>query len=262
MIRSTLFKSVAPALRDSLNDAEVGALGMWLLMSAGAYPSRLAMFAKDGMGTEELEAIATAKYVYPEGAPQEELMTGGMTNPDYRLPTANRMTAANVIAGLEDLMYTITTSNEERDNPHRTVDTPTVNPFVERTPEQRPIPDVAAQWQAREFLARAIPPPTQENRIVGREARVNIPRTPLRNVVQAEQARVLEFEQQALAEQAEAANAEFVRQTAEWLRERAEAARTEQRMVDMRERMARVEQAEVARVDALANRTRGIPNRR
>ena len=132
MIRSTLFKSVAPALRDSLNDAEVVALGMWLLMSAGAYLRAVAMFAKDGVGTEELEAVATAKYVYPEGTPQEELMTGGMTNPDYRLPTANRMTVTNVIAGLEDLMYTIAASKEERDNPHRNAEVP---------PMPQPVPD-------------------------------------------------------------------------------------------------------------------------
>ena len=132
MIRSTLFKSVAPALRDSLNDAEVVALGMWLLMSAGAYLRGVAMFAKDGVGTEELEAAATTKYVYPEGTPREELMTGGMTNPDYRLPTATRMTVVNVIAGLEDLMYTIAASNEERDNPHRNAEVP---------PMPQPVPD-------------------------------------------------------------------------------------------------------------------------
>ena len=253
MIRSTLFKSVAPALRDSLNDAEVGALGMWLLMSAGAYPRGMTMYAKDGVGTDELEAIATARYIYPEGAPPEELMSGGMTHPDYRLPTANRMAAANVIAGLEDLMYTITTSNEERTNPHRNADAPPapqaapegagtparmVNPFVERTPEQRPIQNVEAQWQALALNARA----PQENGIVGREARVNIPPIPLRNVVQAAQARVLEFEQQALAEQAEAANLDHIRQVNEWV-----------------QRQRGLEQA---RVDALANRTRGIPNRR
>ena len=190
MIRSTLFKSVAPALRDSLNDAEVGALGLWLLMSAGAYPRGVAIFAKGGTGTEELEAVATAKYVYPEGTSQEELITGGMTHPDYRLPTANRMTAANVIAGLEDLLYTISASNEERDNPHRNADAP---PEMQAAAEGAGTP----AWMVNPFT---VPAPPQENRIVGREA--NIPRFDRGQIRTFAQTLHTEPEQDGVAEQA------------------------------------------------------------
>jgi len=226
MIRSTLFKSVAPALRGSLNDAEVCALGMWLLMSAGAYPRAVAMFAKGGANTEELEAVTTAKYVYPEGTPQEELLTGGMTNPDYRLPVANRMTAANVIAGLEDLMYTIATSNEERNNPHRNDEAPPM-------PEPEPVPDVAPQWPARPFQGRPIPPVRMEEI---HTFNVQAGQVTLDRVAEV-------VDRAAVAMQARIANEDHHRQARDLLRMREEA---EQR----------------ARLDALANRTRGIPNRR
>ncbi len=183
-------------------------------------------------------------------------MTGGMTHPDYRLPTANRMTAANVIAGLEDLMYTIAASNEERGNPHRNAEVP---------PMPQPVPDRDLTWHAQPFRERNpvadIPEP----------GRLHIPTVQIRNFnVQAEQAATVQrlfqagadrFGQAALGVVAaefpeDAARAE---QDALAMQVGAAAEEHARQMIDWMQRQREVEQA---RVDALANRTRGIPNRR
>ena len=164
-------------------------------------------------------------------------MTGGMTNPDYRLPTANRMTVTNVIAGLEDLMYTIAASKEERDNPHRNAEVP---------PMPQPVPDRDLTWHARPFVERVIPAPPQENRLVGRERTMaDVPLFDAQPITQRAEAVInfeVQVEQGAVAMRGGAAAEEHARQVIDWMQ------------------MDR--DAEQARVDALANRTRGIPNRR
>ena len=214
------------------------------------------MYAKDGTGTDELEAVA-GRYTYAEGTPKDLAEPGiHMVNPDYRLPTASKAAAAASVESLEDLMYTIARSNEDN-NTHREAEGTATMPH--------PIPDVAPAWQT-------IPAPQDrdltwhpERAIPAPQAQVRRVQTPLPDDGMMDRFRALQeqfvnartpnpFEVPAPAPaqrvetaddieaQAQAAHQEHIRRTAEWIRDN-----------QARER---------ARLDALANRTRGIPNRR
>ena len=243
MIRSTLFKNIARALRDSLNDAEVSALGLWLLMSAGAYPLRVATYNKDDANLEEMERHLV-DYVYPDGTSTEVALVQGSFSPDARFIIANRGTVAQAVENARQLLETIAESNEAR-------------VVQEAPPMPQPAPDRDLTWHAQPFRERNpvadipepgrlhVPPVQIRNFNVQAEqaARANMPRF----TIDPDQARVFpedaaQEEQDALAMQVGAAAEEHARQMIDWMQR--------QRVVDQ------------AHVDALANRTRGIPNRR
>lgn len=116
MIRHTLFKNIAQALRDSLNDAEAASLGMWLLMSAGVYVSRSATFSKDNAHIEEMEK-QLEKYIFPENTTVDEAISGGSFAEHVKYEAASRLTVQHSIDSLHNVIYNITESFEREDHP-------------------------------------------------------------------------------------------------------------------------------------------------
>lgn len=224
MIRSTLFKSLAPALRDSLSDAEVSALGLWLLASSGIYPTRgISIYAKDERGTAAIEGAVGARYIYPEDVAPDVALAGGSINAAYRLPPAGNLALAASLSGIEEFMYAVAMSNQDRE----AVDVAAAEQAVvqvtntpaqpQEWPRNRPqTPDVAEGWQQLDRLVRGQPIPQWLNEQLVAET--------------AEPQRRRVFEQRALE------------QDPDHLRD------LSQREVRERERLART--------------TRGIPNRR
>lgn len=116
MIRHALFKNIAQALRDSLNDAEAASLGMWLLMSAGVYVSRSATFSKDNAHIEEMEK-QLEKYIFPENTTVDEAISGGSFAEHVKYEAANRLIVQHSIDSLHNVIYNITESFEREDHP-------------------------------------------------------------------------------------------------------------------------------------------------
>ena len=227
MIRSTLFKSLAPALRDSLSDAEVCVLGMWLLASTGVYPTRgVSIYAKDERGTAAIEEAARGRYTYPEGTAPDVALAMGSINATYRLPTAGNPAYATAISGIEDLMYTVVRSNEEHEQEV------TLGAGVPAPPQAQPDGTLArnavtqAGWQNLDRTAPEQPWLRRLNENPPAEI--------------AEPPRMQVFEQRAVERPTEL-----------------------ERMDEMMlERLRELRAQEARRVEALARTTRGIPNRR
>lgn len=236
MIRHALFKNIAQALRDSLNDAEAASLGMWLLMSAGVYVSRSATFSKDDAHIEEMEK-QLEKYIFPENTTVDEAISGGSFAEHVKYEAANRLIVQHSIDSLHNVIYNITESFEREDHPD--LGPPQEDPRFANAVPTAPVP----AWFNLE------PHNAVQVRMVDLQARMV-----LEDLVERAGGRpVLIAPPVAPVERGRAAE-EVVRTEGEALQWGREAGR------DRLHAAARV--LDGIRLDELAHRTRGIPNRR